>query len=297
MQERDAGVVQELAPGLRGLIAPNPGPMTHWGTNMYLIGEREVAVIDPGPDDPVHIEAILNAVRGQEVTHILVTHVHRDHSLGARELSARTGAPVWGFGQATAGRRPVMQALAEAGLSGGGEGVDAAFRPDRLLGEGDAVEGEGWRIEALHTPGHFAGHLAFRWGDRLFSGDHVMDWASSLVSPPDGDLTAFMETSRRLAALDGLTFHPGHGGAIADPRDRLDWLIAHRERREVAILEALTAEPRDIPDLTREVYADTPPAMWPAAERNLFAHLIDLTGRSMARAVPKLSLNAAFVRV
>lgn len=297
MQKRDAGAVQELAPGLRGLIAPNPGPMTHWGTNTYLVGEDEVAVIDPGPDDPAHLTAILDAVRGQTVTHILVTHAHRDHSPGARALSARTGAEVWGFGEAASGRRPVMQALAEAGLSGGGEGVDAAFRPDRRLGEGDVVEGAGWRIEALHTPGHFAGHLGFRWGDRLFSGDHVMDWSSSLVSPPDGDLAAFMETSRRLAALEGLTFHPGHGGAIDDPRERLGWLIAHRERREAAILEALRAEPRDIADLTREVYADTPPAMWPAAERNLFAHLIDLVERNMARAIPELSLNALFARV
>ncbi len=297
MQQRDAGEIQDLAPGLRGLVAPNPGPMTHWGTNTFLVGEDEIAVIDPGPDSPAHLAAILDAARGRPITHILVTHAHLDHSPGARALAKAAGAPVLGFGPPEAGRRPVMRALAEAGLSGGGEGVDAGFAPDRTLGEGDVIEGAGWRIEALHTPGHFAGHLAFRWEDHLFSGDHVMDWASSLVSPPDGDLTAFMETSRRLSSLDGLTFHPGHGGAIVDPRERIGWLIAHREAREAAILSALGPGPRDIPELARAVYADTPAAMLPAAERNLFAHLIDLVGRNLARAVPELSLHAGYAQV
>ena len=294
MQQTAPGVVQDLAPGLRGLIAPNPGPMTHWGTNTFLVGDAELAVIDPGPNDPAHLEAILKAVGTSTVTHILVTHAHLDHSPLAHRLAAATGSPVLAFGPSEAGLRPVMRALVEEGLAGGGEGVDRAFRPDDVLREGDVVSGDGWQLDVMHTPGHFAGHLAFRWNDIVLSGDHVMDWSSSLVSPPDGNLTDFMATSHRLKALKGTKFYPSHGGALTDPADRLGWLISHREARETAILNALSNEPRDIAEITRAVYTDIPVAMLPAAERNVFAHLIDLVERSKVQAEPRLGRTAKY---
>ena len=294
MRQDEAGKVQELAPGLRGLIAPNPGPMTHWGTNTFIIGEGSVAVVDPGPDNPAHLDAILKAVKGETVTHILVTHAHLDHSPLASVMSKQTGAPVLAFGTAQDGRSETMKNLALDGLAGGGEGVDTSFRPDIRLSDGETIEGEEWRVDVLHTPGHFASHVGFRFGDTLLSGDHVMDWSSSLVSPPDGDLRSFMETSRRLRDLQGLTFFPSHGGALTDPSGRLGWLISHRESREAAILSALSAKPQSIEAVTARVYQDVPAAMRPAAERNVFAHLIDLVERNLVLAAPELSQRALY---
>jgi glyoxylase-like metal-dependent hydrolase (beta-lactamase superfamily II) len=287
--------LETLAPGLRRLIAPNPSPMTLWGTNTYLLGTRQVAVIDPGPDDPAHVAAILAALpAGAEISHILVTHAHRDHSPGARALARRCGAPVLAFGGATAGRSAVMQRLADAGLSGGGEGVDAAFAPDATLADGDALSGPDWDIVALHTPGHMGNHLSFAWGETLFCGDLVMGWASSLVSPPDGDLTDFMASCRRLAQGRWRVFHAGHGLPIADPAARLAWLIEHRMARETQIRTALGDAAATPAALAARIYTETPPALLPAATRNVFAHLIDLEGRSEVTATPHLAPDARF---
>ncbi|MEO0918327.1 MAG: MBL fold metallo-hydrolase [Pseudomonadota bacterium] len=294
MKQLDAGRLQDLAPGLRGILAPNPGPMTYWGTNTFIVGERQVAIVDPGPMSEAHLAAILKATAPAEITHILVTHPHLDHSPLAPLLSVRTGAPVYGFGRADAGRRPVMSALADAGLAGGGEGVDGRFFPDVELAEGDRIEGEDWSIDVLHTPGHFAGHLSFKWQDIVLSGDHVMDWSSSLVSPPDGDVTDFMATSRRLRDDVGGIYYPAHGGPLFDPSDRLDWLITHRQGREDAILNALSRKHIGIPALTRTVYTETPEALLPAAERNVFAHLIDLVERKLVVATPTLGREAMY---
>lgn len=289
------GQADTLAPGLRRIVAPNPSPMTFRGTNTYLLGTTDLAVIDPGPQDAQHLQAILGACApGQRITHILVTHAHLDHSPLARPLSQATGAPVLAFGNALAGRSPVMAELAEAGLMGGGEGVDTAFVPDRCLSDGDRVEGPDWRLTALQTPGHFGNHLSLVWGDALFCGDLVMGWASSLVSPPDGDLTDFMASCRRLAAQRWSVFYPGHGAPIDDPAARLNWLITHREAREAAILQALTHGPATAADLAQRIYHDTPMALLPAATRNVLAHLIDLQGKSMVDPLGPLSANVAF---
>ncbi|MCV6593756.1 MAG: MBL fold metallo-hydrolase [Silicimonas sp.] len=290
------GAVQHLAPGIRAVLAPNPGPMTHWGTNSYIVGDGRVAVIDPGPASETHLAALLAATEGETISHILVTHAHLDHSPLARPLAEATGAPVHGFGPAEAGRSAVMVALAAEGLAGGGEGVDRAFAPDVTLGDGDRIKGDGWTLEALHTPGHFAGHLAFALGEAIFTGDHVMDWASSLVSPPDGDLGAFMRSSERLKARAARRFYTGHGAPIEDPAARLDWLTTHRRARETALLAALGPEPQPVSALTARVYTDIAPEMLPAAERNVFAHLIDLVERDLVRATPRLSLSAGFAR-
>ena len=288
------GEAQSLEPGLTLVLAPNPSPMTEAGTNSYLLGHDSLAVIDPGPDDPRHRAALLAAIGGRRVSHVIVTHSHLDHSPLARPLARTLGAPVLAFGGAQAGRSAVMERLAAEGLAGGGEGIDHAFVPDEILPDGARITGDGWEIEALHTPGHIGNHLCLRWGDAVFTGDHVMGWASSLVSPPDGDLTDFMTSCARLARWPARVYYPGHGAPVTDPAARLAWLVAHRQGREAQIRAALGPAPVTVPALTRRLYADVPSALLPAAERNVFAHLVDLCSRGLARAHPRLSFDAVF---
>lgn len=285
-----------LAPGLRRILAPNPSPMTGPGTNSFLIGEDRLAVIDPGPALPAHLDTLLAAIGGRRVEAILVTHAHLDHSPLARPLAEATGAPVMAYGDARAGRSAVMRQLAHEGLAGGGEGVDTAFRPDVTLADGEVIEGPDWRITALWTPGHMGNHLCFALGDRVFTGDLVMGWASSLVSPPDGDLTDFMASCRRLSGQDWAQLLPAHGESVDDPAARLAWLIAHRETREAQILAALT-RPAGIEALTRAIYTEVTPALLPAAARNVFAHLVDLHGRGLVGCDGALSEHAIFSRL
>ena len=287
-------MVEELDPDIARIVAPNPSPMTHRGTNTYLVGRDDLAVIDPGPDDDAHLAAIARAVEGRPVTAILVTHAHLDHSAGVRRLSAALKAPVCGFGRPEAGRSAVMTRLAAEGLTGGGEGVDAGFRPDRLLRDGDLLAVGRKQLQVLWTPGHFAGHLCFAWEDVLFTGDHVMGWASSLISPPDGDLTRFMHSCERLSARDDRIFYPGHGDPVPDPPARLAWLVEHRRAREAQILATLGTAPAGIAELTRRVYADVPAELRAAAERNTFAQLVDLHLRGTVVAAPRLGFAARF---
>lgn len=289
------GRTDMLAPGLRRVLAPNASPMTFRGTNTYLLGTSALAVIDPGPDDPAHLRAILDALGpGQSISHILVTHAHLDHSPLAAPLARATGAPILAYGDASAGRSAVMRDLAATGLAGGGEGVDAGFTPDAILADGDLVQGDGWTLSALWTPGHFGNHMCFAWEDTVFTGDLVMGWASSLVSPPDGDLTDFMASCRKLQRLEARVLHSGHGAPIQNPAARLDWLISHRQSREAAILEELRKSPQDTATLTGRIYTDTPPALLPAARRNVLAHLVDLTVRGIAAPEGHLSETARF---
>lgn len=291
------GLAIELDPGLRRILAPNPSPMTFRGTNTYLIGSSGLAVIDPGPDSAPHLEAILAAVQpGQRITHIIVTHSHLDHSPLARGLSQATGAPVYAFGGAGTGRSAVMSELAASGLAEGGEGIDTGFAPDITVRDSEVIGGDGWDLEVIHTPGHLGNHIALAWNDACFTADHVMGWASSLVSPPDGDLTDFMASCRRLRQRSWRVFHPGHGAPVTDPAGRLDWLIAHRQSREAAILQALGQAPATARALAEQIYTETPPALLKAAERNVFAHLVDLSGRGLAAPQETLSAAAVFAR-
>jgi len=290
-----AGQAIELQPGLRRILAPNPSPMTYRGTNTYLLGTGELAVIDPGPLNDDHLSAILDAVQpGQRISHIIVTHSHLDHSPLARPLAERTGAQVFAFGGPEAGRSAVMADLARQGLAGGGEGIDSSFNPDVELPDQTMITGDGWQLEVIHTPGHLGNHIALGWDDICFTGDHVMGWASSLVSPPDGDLTDFMASCHRLRARDWSVFHAGHGAPILDPSARLDWLIEHRLMREAQILAALKDQSGTAQDLTARIYADTPAKLLPAAERNVFAHLVDLYGKSRVEPEGKLARTARF---
>ncbi len=296
MRDAAAGERVDVGRGIARILAPNPSPMTGPGTNTYLLGQgADVAVIDPGPAIEAHLRAILAAIGiGQQISHILVTHPHADHSALAPALAAATGAPVLGFGPAGSGRSPRMRALAALLDPGGGEGVDATFAPDRRLAHRASVAGDGWQVDVLHMPGHMAEHLCFAAGDQLFSGDHVMGWSTSLVSPPDGDMGAYMASLERLRRQGWARFLPGHGPVVEDPTLRLRELVAHRLAREAAIQSALTAGPLRLAAITVRVYADTPAALHPAAARNAFAHLIDLTDKGRIVAIPALTPDAVF---
>lgn len=293
--ESESGVVM-LEPGLRRLTAPNPSPMTAQGTNTYLLGEGEVAVIDPGPAIPGHLAAILAALGpGERIGAILVTHSHRDHSPLARRLADETGAPVLAAGPSDWGRSATMAALAAAGNVGGGEGVDADFAPDHQIGEGEVVTGGWGAVEVLHTPGHMANHLSFAWRGALFTGDLVMGWSTSLVSPPDGDMGAFMRSCARLADRGDRVYLPGHGAPVEAPQERVAALMAHRRNREAQIIAALATTPRATAEaLAQRIYADLPPALRPVAARNVLAHLIDLEERNVVQPEAELTATARF---
>ena len=294
----EPGVAEVVEPNVRRILAPNPSPMTFRGTNTYLVGETELAVIDPGPDNAQHLEAILAALKpGQSITHICVTHAHLDHSPLARTLSDHTGAPILAFGGPDSGRSAVMQALAQTGLAGGGEGVDKVFTPDILVKEGHVIQGPDWKLEVIHTPGHFGNHISFALGETCFVGDHVMGWSSSLVSPPDGDLTDFMASCEKLRARSWRVFHAGHGAPIENPSERLKWLMDHRRARETDILETLEAGSGTAEALAALIYKDTPAELLPAATRNVFAHLIDLQGKSLVEALGDLRADTVFRRL
>jgi len=275
------GTVLSPEAGLRLMLAPNASPMTERGTNTWLLGEGAVTVIDPGPANPAHLRAILSALaKGERIARILVSHSHLDHSPGARPLSEATGAPVLAYGDSTAGRSERMLALAGE-LTSGGEGVDTAFVPDECLPDGTELDIGGLALRALHTPGHLGNHLCFLWGQALFTGDQVMGWAPSLVSPPEGDLTDFMASLDRLEALGPTRLYPGHGAPVTDGPARIAALRTHRLGRERAILEAVSAGAASVQAITTAVYTDVAPALLPAAARNVLAHLIDLQGRGL----------------
>ncbi|RMF39185.1 MAG: MBL fold metallo-hydrolase, partial [Alphaproteobacteria bacterium] len=273
--------------------------MTFTGTRSYIVGEGEVALIDPGPDDPAHHAALMAALApGERITHILVTHTHCDHSPLATTMARETGAMLYGFGPHGSGMQPRMRALVDTGADlGGGEGADRRFRPERALEDGQTVAGRGWALTALHTPGHLSNHLCFVLEDTgvVFSGDHVMGWASTLISPPEGDLTDFMSALRRLRARAGDRLYlPGHGAPVTEPHRLVDHIIAHREGRERQILAALAEAADTITGLTARIYADIDPKLHPAAARNVLAHLVDLVERGEVAAEDGLSRTGRF---
>lgn len=264
------GAAEQVSPLIRRVLAENPSAFTFAGTGTYIVGRVKVAVIDPGPDLASHMDALTQALQGETVTHILVTHTHRDHSPASRPLQRLTGAPILAFGPHGTGRENQGDEVEE--------GADRDFRPDKELRDGDVIRGDGWTLEAVHTPGHTSNHLCFALAEEkaLFSGDHVMGWSTTVISPPDGDMAAYMRSLRKLLTRDDAIYWPTHGPAIRNPHDFVRGLIAHREEREAEILAAVAAGRRTIPEIVAEVYRDVPTYLHPAAARSVLAHMIHL---------------------
>ena len=272
------GAVDTLSPLVRRVIARNPSAFTFHGTGTYVIGTGSVAIVDPGPDLAEHVDAVLDAVRGETVSHILVTHTHRDHSPAAAAVKAATGAPTYAFGSHGQAGEKVE------------EGADLAFVPDHRLGDGDVVAGADWTVEAVHTPGHTSNHLCFALKEEnaFFPGDHVMGWSTTVVSPPDGDMHAYMSSLEKVLAREDALYYPTHGAPIAAPQPYVAALIAHRHEREAQILGCLADGIGDIPDMVARMYADVDPRLHHAAGRSVLAHLIHMvkTGRAASDGEP-----------
>ena len=281
------GRLESVAPRVRRIIAQNPGPFTFRGTGTYVVGEGEVAVIDPGPDLAEHVDALLASLEGERVSHILITHTHNDHSPAARPLKAATGAPTYGFGPHAGGRR------GEVGSEAGG---DWDFVPDIVVKDGDAIAGGKWRFEAVHTPGHTSNHLCFALTDAgiLFSGDHVMGWSTSVIAPPDGDMAAYMGSLDKLLARQDAVYWPTHGPAITEPGRHVRAFIAHRREREAGIIDCLKAGCETTDSLVERLYVGLNPALRGAAGRSVLAHLIDLIGRDIVAADGPATVDAHY---
>jgi glyoxylase-like metal-dependent hydrolase (beta-lactamase superfamily II) len=276
-------------PSVARLTAKNPGPFTFHGTNSYLVGERELAVIDPGPENDEHFDALVRAIAGRPVTHILVSHTHRDHSPLAGRLARATGASVYAQGPHRPARNPPTGTPLD-------NGADTAFEPDMTLADGETVAGDGWELRTVLTPGHAANHAAFALDDTglLFSADHVMAWSTTLVAPPDGSMADYMASLDKLIERDDRLLLPGHGGPVKDPRQYLRDLKEHRLAREHAILERLRQGDRSIDELVRAIYRDTDPSMYAAAGLSVLAHLEDLVDRNLVETDGAPSVGGIF---
>jgi len=270
------GRVDEPMPGVRRLLCNNPSPFTFKGTVSYIVGRGKVAIIDPGPDDPAHSAALLDAVRGETVTHIFVTHTHRDHAPGVPAIKQATGAQVLAEGPHRAarplhvGEPPRLDAA-----------NDTDFKPDRALADGEVVSGSGWTVEAVTTPGHTANHMAFAFkeGNLVFSGDHVMAWSTPVVAPPDGSMGDYMASLQKLAKRDEPTYFPGHGPAVRNAPRFVAAYILHRKAREASIVNRLAKGESDIPALVAAIYSNLDPRLVKAAGMSVLAHLEDLVAR------------------
>lgn len=280
-----------VAPGVVRLTANNPSPFTFCGTNTYLAGRDSLAVIDPGPDDPAHLESLLAAIGGRRVSHILVTHTHRDHSPLAARLKAETGAVVLAEGPHRPARPPRAGEAAPLDAS-----ADMDFRPDRALADSEIVEGDGWAIETVLTPGHAANHAAFalKGTGILFCGDHVMGWATTVVAPPDGSMADYMRSLDRLIARRDRLLLPGHGGAVSAPLSLMRGLKAHRRMRERAVLERLRKGDRTIAEMVAAIYRGTDPRLHKAASLTVLAHLEDLAARGAVESEGAPALDGVF---
>ena len=281
--------ITEPAENIVCILAPNPSPMTFKGTNTYIIDNGELAIIDPGPLNQEHFDNILYVTADRPVKYIFLTHSHVDHSPLAKQLSAELNTPIYGFGASNAGLSATMLSLIRNGYDSGSEGIDYEFSPDNLIKNNDKFDLNNKIISAIHTPGHMGNHVCFQYGKILFSGDHVMGWATSMVSPPYGDLTQFMASCRLLQTKDFDLFLPGHGNPVKNPSERLNFLINHRLERERQIKETIKNTPLTALEITKIVYTEIENSLIPAATRNVFAHLIDLSKRGFVDFLGEIS--------
>ena len=283
--------VRELAPGVRAMVANNPGPFTFKGTMSYIVGRGKVAILDPGPDDDAHIAALLDAVRGETVTHIFVTHTHRDHSPAVPKIKAATGAKVFAQGPHRLARPLHIGETRRLDAS-----ADMEFRPDVALADGEVVSGGGWTLEAVTTPGHTANHMAFAFkeADLLFAGDHVMGWSTTIVAPPDGAMSDYMTSLHKLAQRSEPLYLSGHGAPVRDAPGYVQHLIRHRQGREASILHRLGKGAADIPTIVKAVYIGLDPRLVGAAALSVLAHLEDLVARGLVTTEGPASIEGTY---
>jgi glyoxylase-like metal-dependent hydrolase (beta-lactamase superfamily II) len=263
--------LEQLEPGIARVLAHNPSAFTYYGTQTYLAGKDEVAVIDPGPDLPEHLDALEEAIGGRKVVAVMCTHTHRDHSPGAGPLAERTGAPIIG--------------CASLALKTVGPRADASFdgdyAPDRVLEDGEALQLDGRSITAVATPGHTSNHLCYAYEGALFTGDHVMGWSTTVVVPPDGDMAAYMQSLDKLRQRSDRIYYPAHGPAIENPQQYVRHLVGHRMQREKQILTLISERARPIPDIVANAYPGLDPRLTAAAGGSVYAHLLDLERRGL----------------
>ena len=263
--------LETLEPGIARVLAHNPSAFTYYGTQTYLVGDDEVAVIDPGPNLPEHVEALLHAIAGRPLVAIMCTHTHRDHSPAARPLATVTGAPIIGC---------APLALEAAGPRAD-EAFDRDYAPDRALQDGDVVEVDGRQLVVVSTPGHTSNHLCYALGDALFTGDHVMGWSTTVVFPPDGDMGAYMASLDKLRQRGDRVYYPAHGPAVTNPQQYVRHLAGHRLQREKQILRLVGEKPREVTDIVANAYPGLDPRLVTAAGGSVLAHLLDLQKRGL----------------
>ncbi|NWH09257.1 MAG: MBL fold metallo-hydrolase [Alphaproteobacteria bacterium] len=290
------GEADRLSPLVRRVIARNPSPFTFHGTGTYIIGHGRVGVIDPGPLDAAHVDAILNATRGETITHLLITHTHNDHSPAAAPLKARTGALTYAYG-------PHGSLLPDDGIKTEEDG-DGGFMPDHAVRHGMRIAGEGWTVQCIFTPGHTSNHMSYALLEEnaVFPGDHVMGWSTTVVSPPDGDMSDYMNSLAHLASRNDSVYYPTHGAPIGGPNDTFKrnpqefvrGLIAHRLDREAQIGACLSRGVGRIPDMVKEIYAAVDPRLHPAAALSVHAHLIRMVKDGRARTPGEAVLSAIY---
>jgi glyoxylase-like metal-dependent hydrolase (beta-lactamase superfamily II) len=287
--EFEYGRIEAVSPLLRRIVAENEGPFTLHGTGTYIIGHGQVAIVDPGPLDDSHIHALKTALAEEEITHLLITHTHRDHSPAAAPIQEWCGAPSYGYGPHGSGKLEIGVEVEEGG--------DMDFIPNQEIRDGDVLEGDGWSVECVYTPGHTSNHICFKLREEnaLLTGDHVMGWSTTIVSPPDGDMNDYINSLRLLLDRDEDIYWPTHGDAIHDPKPFVSGLIAHREDRERQILSCIGDGLNLIPDMVARMYAgQVPPEMYPAAARSVLAHLVWLEEKQQVAYEGELGVEARF---
>ena len=286
-----AGEMRQLSPLVRRLVAGNGGPFTFTGTCTYIVGKGNVAVIDPGPDSAEHMAVLLEALRGETITDIVITHTHRDHSPAAALLKQATGARIIGCAPHSRARELALGEVARLDASN-----DHDYAPDLIMEDGDAYSGDGFTLQAMATPGHTMNHLAFQLPEErtLFSGDHVMAWSTSIVAPPDGSMSHYMASLDKLRGRDELVYWPGHGGPVNEPQRFVRALSHHRRVREASILGRLHAGDTAIPAIVERIYEGLNPALKGAAALSVFAHMEELVERGLVKAEGPVTLEARY---
>jgi glyoxylase-like metal-dependent hydrolase (beta-lactamase superfamily II) len=289
--ECEYGVMVQVSPMVRRIVANNPGPYTFKGTGTYIIGSGKVAVIDPGPNDEDHVNAMMAALDGEKITHQLITHTHSDHSPAAKLIKARTGARTYGFGSHGSG-------IYSKGFTVEAGG-DMEFVPDISLKDGDVINGENWTVNCVHTPGHTSNHLCFHLAEEnvLFPGDHVMGWSTTVVSPPDGNMSEYMDSLRKLAERNDHIYYPTHGAPIESPQKFVRAIAVHRKMRESQILDCLDKEILTISLMVDHMYKGIDGRLIGAAKHSIFAHVIDLSNRGVIKSQDKISIDSEYTRV